>query len=321
MIVITGAAGFIGSCLAGKLNREGHSDLVLVDDFASHEKMKNLAGKQFREQVNRDTFFDWFTENHSHVSFVFHLGARTNTAEQNKAVFDRLNLQYSKAIWQACTTHNIPLVYASSAATYGAGEHGYDDNHGVITHLKPLNAYGQSKHAFDLWVLQQAAQPPFWAGLKFFNVYGPNEYHKQRMASAILHLFREAENRGEVSLFRSHRPDVAHGEQRRDFIYIKDIMNVCHYLMEQQRHPGIYNLGTGRANTFLELAEAIFEAIGKKPQINFIDTPENIRDNYQYFTQANMDKLLTTGYPEKFYSLRAGIDDYINQYLKRSSYY
>ncbi|MGM0573460.1 MAG: ADP-glyceromanno-heptose 6-epimerase [Bacteroidota bacterium] len=321
MIVITGAAGFIGSCLAGKLNREGHGDLVLVDDFASHEKMKNLAGKQFRKQVNREAFFEWFKQNHHHVSFVFHLGARTNTAEQNKAIFDRLNLQYSKSVWEACTVYGVPLVYASSAATYGAGEHGYADNHELIAQLKPLNPYGKSKHSFDKWALQQATQPPYWAGLKFFNVYGPNEYHKKRMASAILHLFREADTRGEVSLFRSHRENIAHGEQRRDFIYSKDVVNVCYFMMTQQPAPGIYNLGTGRASSFLELAEAIFEAIGKKSQINFIDTPENIRDNYQYYTQASMDKLLLAGYSEKFYSLKEGIYDYINHYLKRSAYY
>ncbi len=321
MIVVTGAAGFIGSCLISELNRQGLGEIVLVDDFARQEKMKNLAGKAFSEMLHRDNFFDWLNKNHGRVLFIFHFGARTDTAEQRKAIFDRLNLNYSKKLWSACASHQLPLIYASSAATYGAGEYGYSDNHALLGQLKPLNAYGNSKHAFDCWVLKQSEQPPFWAGLKFFNVYGPNEYHKHRMASAIYHLFSQISEKGEVKLFRSHLPDIPDGEQRRDFIYIMDVLDVCLFLMNKRPEPGIYNLGTGRASSYRELAEASFRAMGKPPVIRFIDTPETIRDNYQYFTEANMEKLRSTGYDKAFYPLEEGVTDYVKTYLKKNIYF
>lgn len=320
MIIVTGAAGFIGSCLLSELNHRGYNNIVLVDDFSGPEKLKNLEGKQYLSQVPRDRFFSWLEINHSRVSFIFHLGARTDTAEKDHKVFERLNLNYSKTLWEASTAFGIPLVYASSAATYGAGERGYGDSHSSVEHLIPLNPYGQSKQNFDRWVLAQNHHPPFWAGLKFFNVYGPNEYHKNRMASAIFHVYHQATTQGVVRLFRSHQPHVKDGEQQRDFIYIKDVTDVCCYLMENKVTSGLYNLGSGQASSFLELAGTIFNIIDKKPDIHFVDTPESIRKTYQYYTCADVTKLRETGYCRPFYSLKEGIRDYINNYLKNGRY-
>ncbi len=320
MIIVTGAAGFIGSCLLSELNNRGYNDIVLVDDFSGPGKEKNLEGKKFLTRVPRDRFFDWLGKNHPEVSFIFHMGARTDTAEKDHAVFDHLNLNYSKTLWNACVSFGIPLIYASSAATYGAGERGYDDSHSVVEHLTPLNPYGQSKQNFDRWALAQKDQPLFWTGLKFFNVYGPNEYHKGRMASAIFHLYAQAKTGGGVRLFRSHQPDVKDGEQQRDFIYIKDVTDVCCYLMENKVNSGLYNLGSGRARSFRELAEVIFNTINKEPDIRFVDTPESIRETYQYYTRADMAKLRGAGYHRPFYSLEEGIRDYINNYLKNGRY-
>ncbi len=321
MIVVTGAAGFIGSCLAGALNRLGHKDLVLVDDFSSRQKQMNLAGKVFRQKVHREAFFGWLGQHHAEVSFVFHLGARTNTAERSKAVFDHLNLNYSMELWKACTAYSLPLVYASSAATYGEGEHGYNDNHDHLPRLRPLNPYGHSKHSFDLRALSSQDSPPFWAGLKFFNVYGPNEYHKGNMASAVFHAWKQIREKGRVRLFRSHRPGIGHGEQQRDFVYVKDVVDVCTFLMQRQNPPAIYNLGTGRARSFLELAGSTFAALGIPPQISFVDTPLPIRGNYQYFTCADTAKLRRAGYNREFWTLEEGVADYVQHYLRGTNYY
>ncbi len=320
-IVITGAAGFIGSCLAGKLNNKGIKDIVLVDDFNRPEKEKNYIHKACVERVDRDQFGAWMEKNAGDVEFVFHLGARTDTTEQDRSIFDRLNLEYSKMVWNACTRSGIRLVYASSAATYGMGEWGYEDNHQVVEKLQPLNRYGESKNDFDKWVLDQKAAPPFWAGMKFFNVYGPNEYHKGRMASVILHAFRQIEKTGMVRLFRSHHPDFKDGEQLRDFIFVKDVVDVLYFLMKRCDQSGIYNLGTGKARTFLDLAKAAFNALDIPENIVFIDTPEDIRDKYQYFTEANMDKLRAVGYDEQFYTLEEGVEEYILEFLKNDRYY
>ncbi|MCX6232845.1 MAG: ADP-glyceromanno-heptose 6-epimerase [Bacteroidetes bacterium] len=320
MIVLTGAAGFIGSCVLSMLNSKGISDIIIVDDFSNIEKNKNFENKSYLEKVDRNVFFNWFKNQHENVNFVIHIGARTDTAEFNTAIFDELNLNYSKHMWNYCSTYNIPLIYASSAATYGLGEYGYKDDHAIIEKLKPLNPYGESKNNFDKWVLQQTQQPPFWAGLKFFNVYGPNEYHKGRMASVIFHTFRQVNENGNVKLFRSHNPDYKDGMQLRDFIYVKDLVNVILYLMEKNTASGIYNLGTGKARAFLDLAKATFNAMNKPEQIEFIDTPIDIRDKYQYFTEANMEKLLNSGYQQSFYSLEEGIADYVKNYLIPNKY-
>jgi len=320
MIVITGAAGFIGSCLVGELNRMGITDIVIVDDFSRVEKAANLAGKKVSEQIERTVFDQWMQANGEKVSFVYHIGARTDTTEFDKSIFDELNVDYSKMIWNHCIAFAIPLVYASSGATYGLGEIGYDDNEVTIPQLKPLNPYGWSKQWFDMWVLEQTATPPFWAGLKFFNVYGPNEYHKGRMASVIFHAFHQIQATGSMKLFRSHNPNYTDGGQMRDFVYVKDLISVCLFLREGKATSGIYNLGSGTARPFLDLATNTFIALGKEPNISFIDTPLDIRDKYQYFTEANMAKLIAQGYDKPFYSLEEGVKDYVQNYLLKNAY-
>lgn len=315
MIVVTGAAGFIGSCMTARLNEAGYKDIVLVDDFSCPEKARNLEGRQFTAKVHRDEFFPWLEAHHKLVQIIIHLGARTDTTEMDMAVFDRLNLNYTKQVWTACVRHALPLIYASSAATYGAGELGYEDRHDVVDRLQPLNPYGISKNEFDKWALRQPVKPFFWAGLKFFNVYGPNEYHKGRMASVVLHAFRQIGETGGMKLFRSHRPDFKDGEQLRDFVYVKDVTSVILFLMTHRQHSGLYNVGTGTARTFLDLARATFQAMGREERISFIDTPADIRDRYQYFTEAAMQKLRGIGYDAPFHSLEAGITDYVQNYL------
>ncbi len=320
MIIITGAAGFIASNLVSKLNSENFKDIILVDDFSKSEKQKNYINKTYTDLINRNDFFDWLDKNQRFVQFIFHLGARTDTTEFNKSIFDELNLNYSKKIWNACVKYGLPLIYASSAATYGMGELGYDDNHDVITKLKPLNPYGASKNDFDIWALKQAEKPYFWAGIKFFNVYGPNEYHKSRMASVIFHSFNQIQKTGKMNLFKSHNPDFKDGEQKRDFIYVKDVVDVLYFMMNQRKHSGLFNLGTGKARTFYDLADNVFKALNLETNIGFIDTPEDIRDKYQYFTQANIKKLHDIGYNKEFYSLEEGITDYVKNYLSTNSY-
>ena len=321
MIAITGAAGFIASCLAAKLNEAGYNDLVLVDDFSRDDKRANFNGKRYTALVERDAFHDWLEANENQVQFVFHLGARTDTTEFDRSIFDRLNVDYSKRVWEICTRFAIPLVYASSAATYGLGEHGYNDSHSDVSKLVPLNPYGDSKNDFDKWVLAQEKAPFFWAGLKFFNVYGPNEYHKGRMASVVMHAYRQITATGGMKLFRSHNPEYRDGEQMRDFIYVKDVVDVCMFLMESRKHSGIYNLGSGKARTFLALVNAVFNALNREPQIDFIDTPADIRDTYQYFTEANMQKLRDAGYTTPFTTLEEGVHDYVTNYLVAEKYY
>lgn len=320
-IAITGAAGFIGSYLAGYLNRQGFDRLILVDDFTVPAKEANLAGKRFIRQVPRDEFIDWCRQHPGAIQHLFHLGARTDTTEMDYAVHKRLNLDYSKAVWDVCSEQQIPLVYASSAATYGDGAHGYDDDHGQVDTLQPLNPYGRSKQEFDQWALHQEKGPPFWAGVKFFNVYGPNEYHKGRMASVIFHAFNQIREKGTVKLFRSHRPDYTDGGQMRDFVYVADVVRMCVWLMEHGPTNGLYNVGSGQARTFHDLVTAIFNTLGKTVNIEFIDTPADIRDKYQYFTEANMEKIRSAGYKDSFNSLEAGIEDYVRQYLEKGAYF
>ncbi len=316
MIVITGALGFIGSCLVRKLNDEGHTtNLMVVDDFYKSYKEYNLDKKQIREWVHRDIFLNLFKKMHAQIECVFHLGARTDTALQDKTVFKKLNLEYSKSIWEICANHNIPLIYASSAATYGDGNNGYEDNHQIVEKLKPLNPYGDSKNDFDKWALTQDKQPPYWAGIKFFNVYGPNEYHKNRMASVIFHTANQIKSTGAMKLFKSHKQGIANGHQQRDFVYVKDVVEVLYFLYQTQKENGLYNLGTGKARTFLDLATLTFKAMKKEPNISFIDTPADIRETYQYFTEANISKLRALGYDKEFHSLEAGISDYVEHYL------
>jgi ADP-L-glycero-D-manno-heptose 6-epimerase len=320
-IVVTGAAGFIGSCMVGYLNQHGFENIILVDEFDDEEKELNLLHKKYTVRVERENFFDWVQREKPAVDFVFHLGARTDTTEFDYSIHQHLNVEYSQKIWNYCSINNIPLVYASSAATYGEGELGYDDNHEIIEQLNPLNPYGISKNEFDKWVLHQEDHPPFWAGLKFFNVYGPNEYHKARMASVIFHSFNQIKKTGKVKLFRSHKEGYEDGEQLRDFVYVKDVIAICFWLMENQPASAIYNLGTGKARTFNDLVKSTFAGLDLKPEIEYIDIPEDIRDKYQYFTEATMDKLKAIGYTKEFYSLEKGIEDYVKNYLVKNSFY
>jgi ADP-L-glycero-D-manno-heptose 6-epimerase len=321
MIIVTGAAGFIGSCLIKRLNADNFNAVIAVDKFDIDAKNKNLDGARIQERVDRDHFHDWFDRNNELVEFVFHIGARTDTTEFNKAIFDDLNVTFSQEVWKRCFKYQVPLVYASSAATYGLGELGFKDDESKMKDLKPLNPYGWSKLEFDLWALQQKDKPFFWAGLKFFNVYGPNEYHKGRMASVVWHAFNQIQATGKMKLFRSHNPDYRDGEQLRDFIYVKDVVEVCMFLMQTRKHSGIYNLGTGRARTFLDLTRATFKGMNRPEDISFMDTPADIRDKYQYFTEADMTKLKKIGYSKPFTTLEDGVADYVGNYLKERRYY
>ena len=319
MIIVTGAAGFIGSFLISKLNSENFNAIIAVDNFENPIKNRNLKNCKIQERVDRAVFMEWLDANNEEVEFIFHIGAKTDTAEFDVELLDRMNTQYTKDIWSRCIQYQIPLVYASSAATYGLGEHGYDDNEEDIPKLKPLNPYGQSKQDFDVWALKQEKQPFFWAGLKFFNVYGPNEYHKGRMASVIFHAFNQIKKTGGMKLFRSHNLEFKDGEQMRDFVYVKDVVNVCYWLMHHRKNSGIYNLGSGKARTFLDLTKATFKAMNVEENISFIDTPEDIRDKYQYFTEANMAKLQSIGYDKPFTTLEDGVEDYVGNYLTQLS--
>ncbi|HEY1040415.1 MAG TPA: ADP-glyceromanno-heptose 6-epimerase [Bacteroidia bacterium] len=322
MIIVTGAAGFIGSCLVSKLNKEGITDILVVDDFSKHEKDANLADKKFTAKEERSTFVNWLKNTDKKIDCIFHIGARTDTTEFNKSIFDELNVNYTQALWEICSLKNIPFLYASSAATYGLGEFGYDDkDESIIPKLKPLNPYGDSKNDFDIWALQQKNSPQQWAGFKFFNVYGPNEYHKARMASVIFHSFNQVNAQGFVKLFRSHNPNYTDGGQLRDFVYVKDLVDVLYFAYTHKIKNGIYNLGSGTARTFLDLAKATFHALNKEPNVEFIDTPIDIRDKYQYFTEAKMDKLREAGYTKHFHTLEEGVKDYVQNYLIGKRYY
>lgn len=327
-IMVTGAAGFIGSCMVQYLNEQGYSNIYLVDDFGVEEKRDNWQNKQFVTIIERYNLLDWLNQHQTKLDVVIHLGARTDTTEFDYAIHEELNLEYSKDVWNYCCIHSIPLIYASSAATYGGGEYGYNDDHTIVDRLAPLNPYGVSKNEFDKWALSQIAQPPNWTGLKFFNVYGPNEAHKKRMASVIFHSYNQIKNTGVVKLFKSHQPAFKDGEQLRDFVYVKDVVAVILWMMEEMvqskwssTNNGLYNLGTGKARSFIDLVNATYAGMDMAPNIEFIDMPLDIRDKYQYFTEANMKKLQTAGYVKPFYTLEEGVDDYVRQYLSVNKYY
>ncbi len=322
MILVTGAAGFIGSCMAGFLNENGYSDLILCDDFSRIDKKLNWEEKKFQHQISRNNIFEFIQNQKNSIRGIIHLGARTDTTYHKWDIFEELNLNFSKQLWNFATKNQIPFLYASSAATYGDGKNGFIDSHEIISELKPLNLYGKSKNDFDIWVLQQKEIPPHWYGFKFFNVYGPNEFHKGRMASVIFHTFGQIQKTNKMKLFRSHHPNFKDGEQSRDFIYVKDVIKTLYYFLEQKPKNGIYNLGTGKARSFNDLASQVFISLGLKPNIEFIDTPKDIRDNYQYFTEADSNKLASTiPFLKSFYSLENGIDDYVKNYLQLNQYF
>ena len=321
-IVVTGTAGFIGSVMVQLLNEKGLTNLLLVDDFGVEEKRKNWEQKQYTKVIERQAFLDQLMNDEYEIDIIIHLGARTDTTEFNYAIHEELNVAYSKSLWQYATAKQIPLIYASSAATYGSGEQGYEDSHTILDQLVPLNPYGVSKNEFDKWAIAQTEQPPLWTGLKFFNVYGPNEGHKARMASVIFHAFNQIKSTGVVKLFKSHRTEFKDGEQLRDFIYVKDLVAVIEWMMQAMlsnewntSKNGLYNLGTGKARSFYDLAANTFIAQGLIPNIEFIDMPLDIRDKYQYFTEANMAKLRAAGYDKPFSTLEEGVQDYVANYL------
>jgi len=320
MIVVTGAAGFIGSNMISTLNKLGYLDLIAVDEFSTPEKNRNLEDKHLRERVERDDLAGWIDNNHRFIQLIIHLGARTDTTEFDKSIFDRLNVSYSKMVWEKCCSYGLPLIYASSAATYGIGDQGYEDRHGLVPLLRPLNPYGESKNEFDKWALLQEKKPFFWAGLKFFNVYGPNEYHKGRMASVVLHAFRQIRSSGQMRLFRSHNPAYKDGEQLRDFVYVEDVCQLIAWLMETRPASGIYNVGTGKAESFNELVHSVFRALELPEKIEYIDTPEDIRATYQYFTEARIEKLREAGYSGSFRPLAEGVASYVKDYLSEDRY-
>ena len=328
-IIITGAAGFIGSCMVQYLNEQGYENLILVDDFGVEEKRRNWESKQFSNIVERYNLFDWLQQHEPKISFFIHLGARTDTTEFDYSIHQELNVDYSQKVWKYCTEHQVPLIYASSAATYGSGEQGYDDKDEQLNRLHPLNPYGVSKNEFDKWAMaEEIKSPPFWAGLKFFNVYGPNEYHKARMASVIFHSYNQIKKDGVVKLFKSHKQGFEDGKQLRDFVYVKDVVNVIFWIMTSINNAeritlksGIYNLGTSSARTFEDLVKATFAGLDMKPNIAFVEMPEDIRDKYQYFTEAKMEKLIEAGYPYHFTTLEKGVDDYVRNYLSKDKIY
>lgn len=327
-VLLTGAAGFIGSCMLQYLNESGFRNIIIADDFGVESKRPNWEQKQFLQNIERQYLFEWLESDTPAIDLVIHLGARTDTTEFDYAIHEELNVIYSQKIWAYCTAHKIPLIYASSAATYGDGSLGYRDDNEMAFKLTPLNPYGRSKNEFDKWALLQQNQPPAWAGLKFFNVYGPNEYHKGRMASVIFHSYNQMKKTGLVNLFKSHRPDFKDGEQLRDFIYVKDIVTVIEWIMQEMMQEkwergknGLYNLGTGKARSFFDLAQSTFKGAAMEPVVEFIDMPEDLRNSYQYFTEADMQKLASAGYSKEFYSLEIGVQDYVSNYLVPGKYY
>lgn len=322
IIVVTGAAGFISSVFVQYLNEQGLNQLLLVDDFGVEAKRNNWETKNYIKVIERQAFLAQLEGDAFEIDLIVHLGARTDTTEFNYAIHEELNVEYSKSLWHYATAKKIPFIYASSAATYGAGEHGYEDSHDILDQLQPLNPYGVSKNEFDKWAIAQTEHPPYWTGLKFFNVYGPNEAHKGRMASVIFHAFNQIKSAGVVKLFKSHRPEFKDGEQLRDFIYVKDLVAVIDWMMHtmlsqewSSNKNGLFNLGTGKARSFYDLAANTFIAQGLTPNIEFVDMPEDIRDKYQYFTEANMSKLRDAGYDKAFSTLEEGVQDYVANYL------
>jgi ADP-L-glycero-D-manno-heptose 6-epimerase len=329
-IWISGAAGFIGSCLASRLLALGYQHLVLIDRFSFDStagKLKSANFQRWRQDervqfVERRDLAGGLDELEV-PQIIFHLGARTDTTEFNEEIFEELNTAPSQLLWHYASKNQLPLIYASSAATYGDGSLGYKDSAEVMAKLQPLNPYGWSKQRFDLWAYDQAAmgtRPSRWYGLKFFNVYGPNEFHKGRMASVVFHAFHQIQQSAQVKLFRSHRPDYADGAQQRDFVYVKDVLEMMIWLAENSAESGIYNIGSGQARSFLDLANSVFHAMDLEPNIEFIDMPEDIRERYQYHTEADMTKLRAAGFGAGISSLEEGIADYVHKHLLHRVY-
>jgi ADP-L-glycero-D-manno-heptose 6-epimerase len=318
MILITGGAGFIGSVLAHELNRLGHQDLVIVDRLEDSIKWKNLRGIKFSDYIHADELFGGdYDDLIAEAEIIFHMGACSSTTENNMDYLMKNNVAYTQALFRFAATKNIPFIYASSAATYGAGELGYDDEHELLPNLVPLNPYGYSKQLVDEWILNEENKPDHWFGLKFFNVYGPNEYHKGDMRSLVHKAFGQIQTSGIVKLFKSHKSEYLDGEQLRDFIYVRDVVRAMLELSNPDKvsHSGIYNLGTGSARTFLDLVTSTFKAMNKEPHIDFIDMPIELQPQYQYFTEANMNKFFSIVPEFEFTPLEIGVAEYVQNYL------
>jgi len=322
MIIVTGAAGFIGSCLVKKLNDQGRDDIICVDRLESDDKWLNLRGLKYYEYIHADEFIQYDVLNSfgpGEIEAVYHMGAISSTTERDVDWLMVNNVEYTKVLFGFCTDNDIPICYASSAATYGAGENGYDDDESQISKLMPLNAYGYSKQLVDEWALNQMDTPSKWYGVKFFNVYGPNEYHKEDMSSLVYKAFNQINESGAVKIFKSYKDKYEDGGQLRDFVYVKDIVDAMVELVNKD-HPGangIYNLGTGQARSFVDLMKATFKAMDKKENIEFIEMPESLKNQYQYYTQANMAKLAIALPEFKFTPLESAVEDYVQNHLKQ----
>lgn len=317
MFIVTGGAGFIGSTFVSKLNSEGHKDILIVDEFDTSSKWTNLAGKNFRDVLNKDEFLAQLLQNKlpDQIDGIIHLGASSSTTEHRMDYLLQTNTRFSQHLANFASDRGVRFIYASSAATYGDGALGYSDDLGILPQLRPLNPYGFSKQLFDLWAVNQGMISSM-AGLKFFNVYGPNEYHKGNQASVVFKAVHEVKALGTISLFKSYRSDYLDGEQKRDFIYVKDCCDVMWWLLKNTSVCDIFNLGTGQARSWNDLAKAVFSALGKNPLINYIDMPSELKSHYQYFTEAPMAKLRKAGYSAPFRSLEEGVGDYVGNFLK-----
>ena len=327
MIIVTGGAGFIGSALIWKLNEKKIEDILVVDEMGDGPKWKNLVKRRIRDIMHKDDFLSWLEKlpkNHG-IDAIFHMGACSATTEKDMDFLVENNFHYSQRLWEFCTKQKIPFIYASSAATYGPLESGFSDDPKKNVDLRAINPYGYSKQLFDMWVLKQKNQPPFWSGLKFFNVYGPQEYHKGGQASVVFHAFPQVKDKGILKLFKSYRDDIKHGEQRRDFVYVKDVIDVMFHLYQVKRIAvsGIYNLGSGKARSFTDLGRAVFRALGqKKEKFEWIEMPDQLKGQYQYFTEADLDLLRKkTGYKAKMTTLEEGVLDYVQNYLTKEDPY
>lgn len=314
-VIVTGGAGFIGSCIVKMLNDKGINDIVIADNISCTEKWMNMRNKIYREYVPRNNFISRLKNNEfGKISGIIHMGACSSTTEKD---FDYLwmnNVEFTKTLWHYCSEKEIPFIYASSAATYGDGSQGFDDKCDINI-LRPLNGYGYSKQVFDQWSMKQNSKPIQYVGLKFFNVYGPNEYYKGSMASMVFHGYRQLKENGVIKLFKSENPNYEDGGQLRDFVYVKDICKVINYFMDNSEYSGLYNVGTGNAQSFCELVSSVFISLGMEPNIEYIDMPEHLKAKYQYYTKADISKLREIGYSEPFMNVEQGVSDYVLNHL------
>lgn len=313
-VIVTGGAGFIGSCIVRTLNDMGIENIIIVDHICETDKWMNMRNKKFIEYINRDKFLEKLPSYAGKVTHVIHMGACSATTEQNFDFLYKNNFEYTKVLWNFCVENQISFIYASSAATYGDGSQGFDDRVD-ISRLRPLNGYGYSKQLFDLWKERQVLKPKQHVGFKFFNVYGPNEYFKGSMASVVFHSYNKIIETGEMELFKSYKKGFEDGGQLRDFIYVKDVCKVIKFMIENPKVSGLFNLGTGQARSFYDLVVFTFRALGLETNIRYVEMPEALKAKYQYYTQAEMEKLREIGYKDDFCSLEEGVMDYVRNYL------